>query len=407
MKQYPLFLFPVTVLVLTIIACSCCCYSCCGCDGRPDPRHRKSQVRPATHSWSDTTCYRGHAWTSWFSAMGMTFHSSPLKMAITVLMSMAKRTRNHSVEFLLSVSATTVTRKVKLLYHHCLPPLGQDGVGGHGHRLLRKETVFPKTALQLAQLRIPSGTRSHRAKQRPLTQPHEALAVLLTRRMVLGISKTHWHHWEVQLLRSSWIKVRPTAGDMFSWDTCWKQQMVDLSDPDVPAEALGTAGNNCPQCHFIDDTMMGNCQRTNQIMWKQNLCKQKDEGKRENLTNPMAYFDHSLLNMLPRHPLWFCSSAYCRWMFLQSMGAPGDEQIPILIWWICVPDSLHCVQFILVDMNMMPGLCLWACTEAFQRTDTWWEPPLQGMCAAADCSSGHSDRAEPRMGCWAGVNKHK
>ncbi|NXI31462.1 SMIM5 protein, partial [Zosterops hypoxanthus] len=39
-------LFIVTVLVLTIIACSCCCYSCCG---RPDPRHRKSQVGPAAH----------------------------------------------------------------------------------------------------------------------------------------------------------------------------------------------------------------------------------------------------------------------------------------------------------------------------------------------------------------------
>ncbi|KAM4890072.1 small integral membrane protein 5 [Sylvia borin] len=43
-------LFIVTVLVLTIIACSCCCYSCCGCGGGPDPRHRKSQVRPAAHS---------------------------------------------------------------------------------------------------------------------------------------------------------------------------------------------------------------------------------------------------------------------------------------------------------------------------------------------------------------------
>ncbi|NWR06270.1 SMIM5 protein, partial [Paradoxornis webbianus] len=42
-------LFIVTVLVLTIIACSCCCSSCCGCGGRPDPRHRKSQVRPAAH----------------------------------------------------------------------------------------------------------------------------------------------------------------------------------------------------------------------------------------------------------------------------------------------------------------------------------------------------------------------
>ncbi|NWW68928.1 SMIM5 protein, partial [Ifrita kowaldi] len=42
-------LFIVTVLVLTVIACSCCCYSCCGCDGRPDPRHKRSQVRPAAH----------------------------------------------------------------------------------------------------------------------------------------------------------------------------------------------------------------------------------------------------------------------------------------------------------------------------------------------------------------------
>lgn len=63
--------------------------------------------------------------------------------------------------------------------------------------------------------------------------------------------------------------------------------------------------------------------------------------------------------------------------FLQSMGAPGDEQIPILTWGICVPDSLHCVQVTLVDMNAMPGLCLWASTEAFQSSDTWWEPPLQ------------------------------
>ncbi|NWV96944.1 SMIM5 protein, partial [Machaerirhynchus nigripectus] len=39
-------LFIATVLVLTIIACSCCCYSCCGCDG-PDSRHKKSRVRPA------------------------------------------------------------------------------------------------------------------------------------------------------------------------------------------------------------------------------------------------------------------------------------------------------------------------------------------------------------------------
>ncbi|NWV51125.1 SMIM5 protein, partial [Daphoenositta chrysoptera] len=42
-------LFIATVLVLMIIACSCCCYSCCGCEERPDPRHKKSRVRPAAH----------------------------------------------------------------------------------------------------------------------------------------------------------------------------------------------------------------------------------------------------------------------------------------------------------------------------------------------------------------------
>lgn len=110
----------------------------------------------------------------------MTFHTSPLKMAITIFINMTQRTRNHSVEFLLSVTATTVTRKVKLLHHHCLPLLGRCGVGGHGYRLLRKETAFPKTALQLGQLRIPSGTQSHRAKQRTHTEPHEALPALLT-----------------------------------------------------------------------------------------------------------------------------------------------------------------------------------------------------------------------------------
>ncbi|NXU56971.1 SMIM5 protein, partial [Turnix velox] len=42
-------LFIATVLLLMIIACSCCCYSCCSCDGRPDSRRRKIQVRPVSH----------------------------------------------------------------------------------------------------------------------------------------------------------------------------------------------------------------------------------------------------------------------------------------------------------------------------------------------------------------------
>lgn len=123
--------------------------------------------------------------------MGMTFHTSPLKMAIRILINMTQRTRNHSVEFLLSV-----TRKVKLLYHPCLPLLGRCGVGGHGHRLLKKETVFPKTALQLGQLRIPSETRSHRAKQRTHTEPH-------TRQCLLSSAVANPEGW-------CWALAKPT-----------------------------------------------------------------------------------------------------------------------------------------------------------------------------------------------------
>lgn len=61
------------------------------------------------------------------------------------------------------------------------------------------------------------------------------------------------------------------------------------------------------------------------------LCKQKDEGKREKLTNPMAYFDHSLLNMLPPSlPRGSTLLLIAAEWFSQSTGAPGDEQIPIL-----------------------------------------------------------------------------
>lgn len=34
-----------------------------------------------------------------------------------------------------------------------------------------------------------------------------------------------------------------------------------------------------------------------------------------------------------------------------------------------MPDSLHCVQFILVDIHIMPKVCLLAYTKAFQRSD--------------------------------------
>lgn len=150
MKQCSLLLFPVTVLVLMIIACSCCCYSCCGCDGRPDHRRRKIQVRPVAHSWSatraDTTYHQGHTWTLWFSPIRMTFCTSSLKMATTILINMTQRTRNHRMEFLLSATAIAelpgAIREVTLLHHHCLPSSGR-WVGMRGHMLLRKQTHFP------------------------------------------------------------------------------------------------------------------------------------------------------------------------------------------------------------------------------------------------------------------------
>lgn len=77
--------------------------------------------------------------------MRMTFYTRSLEMAITITITMTQRTRNHSMEFLLSVTATTVTRKVMLLYHHCLLLLGWGE--GAGHMLLRKQTCFPIDSL--------------------------------------------------------------------------------------------------------------------------------------------------------------------------------------------------------------------------------------------------------------------
>lgn len=76
--------------------------------------------------------------------MGVTFYTSSLKMAITILINMTQRTRNHSMEFLLSVTATAglrgVTRKVMLLYHHCLPLLGWGG-GAWTHAAEKTDTL--------------------------------------------------------------------------------------------------------------------------------------------------------------------------------------------------------------------------------------------------------------------------
>lgn len=142
---------------------------------------------------------------------------------------MTQRTRNHSVEFLLSVTATTVTRKVKLLYHHCLPLLGQEEVGRAWTQIAEKRDSFPKDSPAAGPAEDPLWDMEPWSKAEAMhTATHEELPAPLTRRMVLGISKTHWHQWEVQLLRSLWIKAKPAAGDMFSWDICWKQQMVDF-----------------------------------------------------------------------------------------------------------------------------------------------------------------------------------
>lgn len=59
----------------------------------------------------------------------MTFYTtSSLGLAITLLISMTQRSRNHSMEPFLSVTATAglcgVTREVMLLYYHPLPLLG-------------------------------------------------------------------------------------------------------------------------------------------------------------------------------------------------------------------------------------------------------------------------------------------
>lgn len=52
------------------------------------------------------------------------------------------------------------------------------------------------------------------------------------------------------------------------------------------------------------------------------------------------------------------------------MGVTGDKQDLILTRGTCMPDSVHHVQLISVDINNMPKVCLLAYTKAFQRSDT-------------------------------------
>lgn len=306
MKQYPLLLFPVTVLLLMIIACSCCCYSCCSCDGRTDHRRRKIQVRPIAHSWcatrGDTTYYRGHAWTSWFSPMGVTVYTSSLKMAITILINMTQRTRNHSTEFLLPVTTTTGlcggTRKVKLLYHHCLPLLGcVCGWCAWTHAAEKTDTLSQWQPCSWASQGFPLWAWSHRPKQRTHTLPHARQCLLSSQvanpqgwcwALAKPTDITGRSICSVDLGSSpNLLSLKPPATDTFSWDVCWKQQIVDLQIQMCRLRLWVQLVTNAPCFISLVLQWCEIAKEKNQITCN-TLCKQKDESKREKLTNAVA-----------------------------------------------------------------------------------------------------------------------
>lgn len=91
-----------------------------------------------------------------------------------------------------------------------------------------------------------------------------------------------------------------------------------------------------------------------------------------------------LVNMLAPSPLaWHSVLPFCilqvnfpyRTQELQEM-----KQTPILTGGTRVPDSLHCVQFILVDINIVPKVCSSAYTAALQRTDVRCGNPRCRVC---------------------------
>lgn len=147
---------------------------------------------------------------------------------------MTQSTRNHSMEFLLSVAATTVTRKVLLLYHHSVL-LGWGE--GAGHMLLKNKHAFTLTVLQLGQPRIPSVSMEPQTKARTRRLPH-------ARQSLLSSQVANPEGWCWALAESPDITGRSTcldlpvplgsipnllsqklpATDTFSSDICWKQQ---------------------------------------------------------------------------------------------------------------------------------------------------------------------------------------
>lgn len=156
------------------------------------------------------------------------------------------------------------------------------------------------------------------------------------------------------MLTSSWIKAKPAAGDTFSWDICWKQQMVDLLIQMCQLRLWVQLVTTVPGVISLE------------IQWWE-IAKEKNRSRGILFLNKKMKAKRKSLPRLWLILIILCStcslSTPCgstllliadAW-FLQSMGAPGDEQIPTLPWGICVPDSLHCVQFILVDMTWCQG----------------------------------------------------
>lgn len=104
--------------------------------------------------------------------MGMTFHTSPLKMAITILINMTQRTRNHSRKFILSVTATTVTKGKAPL-----PSLSPSSGLGWGRRAWtqssEKRNSFPKDSPAAGPAEDPLWDMEPRSKAEDThTQPH-------------------------------------------------------------------------------------------------------------------------------------------------------------------------------------------------------------------------------------------
>lgn len=107
-----------------------------------------------------------------------------------------------------------------------------------------------------------------------------------------------------------------------------------------------------------------------------------------------------LVNMLtPSPPAWHSVLPFCilqvnfpyRARELQEM-----KNNPILTGGTHVPDSLHCVQFILVDINIVPKVHLSAYTTALQSTDVRCGYPHCRVCVQQLAASIATKRTQER-----------